>query len=189
MTEVASRSHVSTCPPLKEAAFGRCYFYGITYYIEQPVLTLENSINADDHGDVVAPLISRTSYPDNFLYVVVVDAERNFADSAVVSRASSSGWALKKRAELQFTAITLYLGGSWRKVIVHAFPWSGCVRPRIFKQITARGGHDRSIFQAFHRTTFINIVDFIAEYPRAIGGTRAFNQNGRTLIKYWDELE
>jgi len=35
------------------------------------------------NSDVAAPLISRTSHPDNFLFaVVVVDAERNFADSA-----------------------------------------------------------------------------------------------------------
>lgn len=40
------------------------------------------SKNSDDIGDVAAPLISRTSHPDNFLPVaVVVDAERNFADS------------------------------------------------------------------------------------------------------------
>lgn len=119
---------------------------------------LENSINADDNGDVAASLISRTSYPDNFLYA---DAGRNFADLAVVERSSSSGCELKKRAELQFTAITLYLGGSWRKVIVHAFPWSDCVRPRIFKQITIHDGHDKSIFQTFHYVMFVNIVEFI----------------------------
>lgn len=132
-------------------------------YGRDRVLMLENSINADGNYDA-APLISSTSYPDNFLYVV--DAERNFADSAVVSRTSSSGWALKK---LPFTAITLYLGGSWRKVIVHAFPWSDCARPRIFKQITGRRGYDRSIFQAFHCVMFVNIVDFIAGYLRTIG--------------------
>lgn len=50
------------------------------YHIEVRV----KSKNSDDVGDVTAPSISRTSHPDNFLPVaVVVDAERNFADSAV----------------------------------------------------------------------------------------------------------
>lgn len=59
-------------------------------------------------------------YSDNFLSVVVVDVERNFADSTAVRPGFFFGlkrW--KREPSYNLLAITLYLGRSWRKVIVH----------------------------------------------------------------------
>lgn len=88
----------------------KSYFWSGIHCIEL------KSKNSDDVGDVAAPLISRTSHPDNFLSAaVVVDAERNFADSqSATARAGLlRAWALKKESR-----VTIYCDNAVSRQVV-----------------------------------------------------------------------
>lgn len=117
----------------------------LTSVVEVRIHLSESSTDVDD---IVTPLISRTtSYPDNFFVHRRCRCLKKFR---WLSRASSSNsYAEKRRAKLQFTAITHCISvGRDVRLSRMLFRSSDRIRSCIFKQITVRDRHDGFIFQA-----------------------------------------